>query len=753
MSEQFPEDGWPAEQALQKRDGGPEVHVVTGIAGAGKTAYAMGLLELELRQGRRPTQVGFLSFSRAACAEAVSRAAKICEMSEDALTRQGWFRTIHSACARGLGTDPKKILDPDAKHTKQFYLDCLGSERGGDEGTLAWRIARVLDQWDLARQRLWPVLSRQSEAPGTDGPDTWDTSGHLGTLEMREVSGAENPAKDSGFEPDSPGGTPLSYIYRHDQNQNRSAVDRSSSVPTVPSLSKPIYIQELRRDGSQDGKCPDVSLPSEEKEHWCTGLDDCAWANQLVEDFERGKRLFGFCDFVDLLVKYAALAYRNGELTPAYPEGRDVDTVAVWFIDEAQDNSPLLWRAADRLVMHAEKVYVLGDPYQSVYGFLGASPDELLKRQIEARQRGCWELLNRSWRNPPEVLEWGEAILREDPQYEERNPVSESGEGSVGLIEWPLLRKRIPVIGNHDVLIVGRTWYSLEQVTRSLSEHGIPWSSVAEKHSSPWDAPARLAYVLTMRALEKGDKISEQDWRRVLDNLPQKIGQEELFTRGTKAKWKKLECSGVLEKTLDQVADWGALPAFHTVVRNRAWCQGPHAVVDYAIDRWGEDIVRKPSVRIGTVHSVKGMEADIVLCMALSTAASEKANPAETLNLRYVAVTRARQHYRLVIDPADVYKGKPLFWAAPKSEKHYDQSLDFLTERVVDPKRNPEPADQEEHLALQSSPDSTEQVWNTGRDRLLQGPVSGSGSEAAGTSADSTAKQGTQPDIEEWWSL
>ena len=90
-------------------------HVVVGVAGAGKTAMAMDLMEQPLREGLKFWEVGFLSFSRAACAEAVSRAAAITGEPEDRLTGTGFYKTIHAAVVRSMAVDTKSILDPDSK--------------------------------------------------------------------------------------------------------------------------------------------------------------------------------------------------------------------------------------------------------------------------------------------------------------------------------------------------------------------------------------------------------------------------------------------------------------------------------------------------------------------------------------------------------------------------------------------------------------------------------------------------------------
>jgi hypothetical protein len=232
-------------------------------------------------------------------------------------------------------------------------------------------------------------------------------------------------------------------------------------------------------------------------------------------------------------------------------------------------------------------------------------------------------------------------------------------------------------------MILGRTWYSLDKPIKILNSIGIPWSSVSEKHSSKWDCPQKIAYVLTMRDLKQRKPISEQDWRRITKQLPAKFRSEPVFSRGTKSKWDKLACSQDLDIHYSQLHELGAEPMFFQILDEDLWKTDMFLLIDNAIEQWGIANVRNPSVRIGTAHSVKGMEADIVYCMALSTEASAKSDPHEERCLRYVAVTRAAKHFRLVVDAADTYRGKPVFWPAPLNFSTYDRNQEYLDERIT----------------------------------------------------------------------
>lgn len=723
--------------------------VVTGVAGAGKTTYAMDLLLQALKEGLDWSQVGFLSFSRAACGEATRRAAIVTGETEDRLTKWGWFRTIHSAAARAAGIDTRLILDAESADGKEWYEQRLGTARGGERGTLAARVAAVLDRWDLARQNLSLLKVHPPEQGDDRACDTCDTCDTLRQEDFARVRAAEMQEKHS----QNDGATRVFLSLYGFQKNSTSTTSAEITCRTCRKSLKPIYIQDLRAHGWKCRRCRDVSHVSQVlNAHWAAGVDNCDWADEIADKFEQAKRLYGMVDFVDILMQFAGLKMSGMDMTTGHPTGSEPDDVRLWLVDEAQDCSPLLWVTVDRLCSAADQVILLGDPYQAVYRFLGADPDVLLNRQEICRQRGDWTLLNRSWRNPQTVLEWGEAILSADPGYQSRQPISESDDGSAALMDWNSFQQAVPLLGQLDCLILARTWFGLQDVQSALNSHGIPWSSVTEKHRSTWDAPARIAVVLTCRELAQGLPISEQDWRRLMEAFPSKADGVELFVRGSKAKWKKIACSAEPQLTLQELGKWGAGDGLADYIQSGKWKEGNLATMDWAMDKWGVDVIRSPRVRLGTVHSVKGLEAPVVFCMAASTQASAAGDQWEETNLRYVAVTRASRDFRLVVNQADFVRGKPMFWAAPKSAP-WDNSTGWINERIAAAERNREMARESGLLGNEVPSDWTGEEGTPRPDSVLLGDDDRLRSEGTGREGDGTAGTPNGADFDEWWSM
>lgn len=663
----------------------PTINVVTGVAGSGKTHFAMQILEQKLRDGLRWDQIGFSSFSRAACAEAARRASVITGVDTDRLQKEGWFRTIHSCVFRLLGVDSKSILDHDTKDGRDFVAECCGAPRGGEPGTLGAKIDEALSEWDTCRARL-----SRLHVPTDCTPDQYRSPSDHGCHRDLKTAGTKSPVfsggchgchalsqehRDSLFEGESANveqirdvATPFCVhggkTFEINKSPHGVVVNNPEGVKIAP------YVMKEGKNGChRDSKKPVTEVCSRDRT-----------LNQafeiIIRQYEDAKRYSGMLDFTDLLMKYAGFeADSNLMFKTCWPLGSVPLEVDVFLFDEYQDCSQLLDRVAERLSESAGELWMLGDRYQSVYAFSGSDHRVFASREDTAKNEGKRVLLNRSYRNPESVIEWGEEILREDSEYEERKPYSGKFDGSAGMMEAKDFMSYLPLMATTDTMILARTWFALGKVKERLDELCIPWTSCQEKRGSGWDSPVKIAIVITMQALMHGDKISEQDWRRLTENFPSKYEGKELFKRGEKARWKKMECKHENVFALHQVQEWGAGDGFEQFVLDEKWRKDQFLLLSVAIEKWGIDIVRHPRIKIGSCHSVKGMQAQNVFCLATSSEKASQSGFWEDLFLKYVTVTRASKHYRLVVDLVEHARGKKLFIAAPRGYWEFDKDL------------------------------------------------------------------------------
>jgi len=759
--------------------------VVVGVAGSGKTHHAMKLIEKKLKEGMPWFSVGYASFSRAACTEAAQRASVITGVPEQKLQTEGYFRTLHSSCLKGLGIDPKVILDQETAAGKKWYEEVFGVPRGGDAGTLAAKINEALGEWDKARARLsgFSKVFRQSRQGPSDGFRRFSEGNANEFSNLSEdrhayflPDGELSPIKTQG-ESENPELIPYKDLknkilckqtvqkFRRSETSILSddLMDSNIQIPYVGKGKSEIEVSEIVvtetwRSGIESSECdgngtkdlkialtvPDGNKFSPETE-------------AIIRKYEDQKRIWGKLDFTDILMKFAGIqADADLNLVQAYPEGAVPHEIRLWILDEYQDCSALLDAAAARLTETAEEVVMLGDTYQAVYGFSGSDWRVMRSHEVQAKAEGKRVLLNRSWRNPESVLSWGEEVLRQDRNYEERNPTTERGAGTVGMIDSSVMMEGLDKLAKTDTMILGRTWFALDRIKGKLDQLGIPWKSCQEKMKSRWEAPVKIAFVITMRLLRDGMKISEQDWRRICDELPQKWEGKELFERGIKAKWKKMECRHAETHGLNDVREWGATAYFVEFVRDEIWRRDSALLIDMAIEKYGVELVREPKIRIGSVHSVKGAEARNVFCLSSS---SERASGVDTdfwedLFLKYVAITRASWNYRVVVDLVEHARGKPLFLACPIGYWKFDKEMPSELVGVENTGGLPE-VGREAGWSVDSEV-SGRDLREDGMSRypdVREGEVRGDRNEETGRRSAKDAGVPAEEDQEQWWNL
>lgn len=369
-----------------------------------------------------------------------------------------------------------------------------------------------------------------------------------------------------------------------------------------------------------------------------------AVAKQYVDRYEKAKRADGAFDFADMLSRFAGILHTSEGIEEIEPEGVVPEEVRAWVFDEMQDSSALVDRVCRRLASgeKVERVYLAADPFQAIFGFSGS--DSTLFMGWNAHKE---RVMKKTWRCPAPVLELGERCLKQLKKgYWDRGIAPADHDGDVergGYVEQVASRLR----PEDETLILARCNYTLDAWTALLQAAKIPYLALSEKD----DSKALMA-CNALWQIEHGEPVSAETFAAAMDELPA-LGH---MVRGAKAQWGREETIRQWQVVrVEDLADAGWKQSLIDRVRSGKW-----ADLFWRARRWrptavkhGPELATRPAIRLGTVHSTKGMEADTVVLSTpiprriAQAAAVDAACHDEERRVEYVGVTRARR--RLII--------------------------------------------------------------------------------------------------------
>lgn len=400
--------------------------------------------------------------------------------------------------------------------------------------------------------------------------------------------------------------------------------------------------------------CRSSLVPLEEVVRRMRAVDDnvpdFAAIVRVAERYESAKNIDDRLDFTDLLMRFAGLGVHptNGPYSKSQ-EG-ELPDVAAWLFDEQQDASPLLDAVCKRLV-NAQSVkwcYVVGDPFQAIYGFAGSSADCFLAWDAEKERT-----MPKSWRCPKPVAELGERCLRRMYRgYFDRKIAPADHEGSVE--EASSIDSVIQSVDpSESWLLIARTNFQASRMFAAMCEAGKPvkWTT------SPDGPTAKAVGMQALYALEKGEPVTAAQWMRAMELLPQvDKSKQKILVRGTKSRWRNSDESQKWDLIFpSELPEVGATEVLIAALASKEWVGlvDDGAAWRAQAERWGSELAGEPKVRVGTIHSVKGAEADNVALLTTTSgrvaAGWEDAQQHdEECRIAYVGVTRTRRRLYVI---------------------------------------------------------------------------------------------------------
>jgi superfamily I DNA/RNA helicase len=363
-------------------------------------------------------------------------------------------------------------------------------------------------------------------------------------------------------------------------------------------------------------------------------------------------------DFTDLI----ELSYKNVDAPVGKP--------SIGFFDEVQDFTPLELSLVRKWGKSMEYLVLAGDDDQCIYSFKGATPSAFLLPDVPADNK---RVLSESYRVPQAVQtvaqQWVDGLRqREVKEYKARK----GAEGQVRYLPYgirnasALLKDAEQYISEGKrVMFLTACSFMLEPLKAELRRQSLPYYNPYRVSRGDWNP------------LTPGKGISSVE--RLLSFLmpsPEAWGEAaRMWRRGDFDQWFKiLKKAGVARKGSDEALlkihplEEMTVQALLEIMEPDAvtaaldsdieWFKGhllkaKAAPMDFPISiaqRRGAAVLhRTPQVIIGTIHSVKGGEADCVyLCPDLSpSGAREWAGEGElhdaVIRQFYVGMTRARE--------------------------------------------------------------------------------------------------------------
>jgi DNA helicase-2/ATP-dependent DNA helicase PcrA len=381
-------------------------------------------------------------------------------------------------------------------------------------------------------------------------------------------------------------------------------------------------------------------------------------------------------DFTDL-IEYA---YNDMPYAPNNP--------SVLFVDEAQDFTKLQLSVIRRWGLDTEWIVLVGDDDQTIYGFTGAQHNAFLQPPVDKRYK---TVLKHSYRVPAAILERSQQLIkrvdeREPKTYYPRTDIKgQPVEGEVidtyvnyKMSDDLLVEAMKYLNAGKKIMFLGSCSYHTDPIKKLLRERGFPFHNPYRRRRGDWNPLGSAgrgkvsAKDLLLNFLDMGTdepywsipkfvswaqflRVGEMGLIRVKGNkaikyLKEAIENNESGLHSCRHVFDKIISPQAIQPALNRDIEW-LMKNVHT--KKEEALRYPARVVNI---RGKEALLEEPKIIIGTIHSVKGGETDVVFLFPdvsyqADIEMQSKAGMDAACRLFYVGMTRARESL-ILCDPA-----------------------------------------------------------------------------------------------------
>ena len=270
--------------------------------------------------------------------------------------------------------------------------------------------------------------------------------------------------------------------------------------------------------------------------------------------------------------------------------------VKVAFIDEAQDLTTLQWNMVWTAFRDCDKVYIAGDDDQAIYQWSGADVEYFLSINAEI------EILRHSWRVPNNLLYLPRSISSLISKRVEKNY---DGIESKGSLEYVNTYEEVPIGQNGTWLVLSRNNVFLREIEEHIRNQGLIYYRKGKLSIDK----AKVTVINLFEKLRKSRMITESDDYKIKHHMKLIMNLD-------------LPWYDNVNWPIDEVA------YYRDVISHKTH-------------------LNECNIKIGTIHSAKGDEADNVFILSditRSVKANLDLNPDSEHRCFYVGVTRAKKN-------------------------------------------------------------------------------------------------------------
>lgn len=293
-----------------------------------------------------------------------------------------------------------------------------------------------------------------------------------------------------------------------------------------------------------------------------------------------------------------------------------VPNVDYLVIDEFQDITTLQYDVYEEWKPHVTKVLIAGDDDQVVYSWQGADPDLLLDEDVDENV-----VLPNSYRLPSNVLEVvNQEISHIDKrQQKDLNPRKEGG--TVEAMQSPsmldLVReiRRTATESDESIMVLFRARYQMFQFIDEFIDEGFPFQIMTDQRM--W-TDRLTQFVQAIEAIDRGEPVDGLEARRIADMLADAAfgtnDRDDLFDhideREENAETDDLREISIEPDVITDHAPFMPGPASAADMSRKITSFQAESMDAYF--RMGRASMPSDRIRVGTIHSAKGREADHV---------------------------------------------------------------------------------------------------------------------------------------------